>query len=320
MQDRSLDALAILGLPTRDIDFFRRIRPNSGSTVAELARITGLEEREVTARLEPLFAAGVAVADGDVVRLPAPARILADVVGAEAQQLRGVVARLDRLQSTLPAVRGLLDDRGAEFPEGELQTGPDISTLLKSWVEESTGDLMWLRPDQWRLPQGEAMSGVVSRALARGQRSRALYPARVLEESPASVFARMDAGEEVRLVTDVPTRMALVEGIGAVIPEEWGVSNERRLVVRHSSVTVALRHLFEEMWSRAIVVPGGASTDFSRRLLLEQLAKGAKDEQMARALGMSLRTVRRRVADLLADLGVETRFQAGVEAVRRGWI
>lgn len=320
MQDRSLDALAILGLPTRDIDFFRRIRPNSGSTVAELARITGLDEREVTARLEPLFAAGVAFVDGDVVRLPAPARILADVVGAEAEQLRGVVARLDRLRATLPAVRGLLDDRGAEFPEGELQTGPDISTLLKSWVEESTGDLMWLRPDQWRLPQGEAMSGVVSRALARGQRSRALYPARVLEESPASVFARMDAGEEVRLVTDVPTRMALVEGIGAVIPEEWGVSNERRLVVRHSSVTVALRHLFEEMWSRAIVVPGGASTDFSRRLLLEQLAKGAKDEQMARALGMSLRTVRRRVADLLADLGVETRFQAGVEAVRRGWI
>ena len=57
-----------------------------------------------------------------------------------------------------------------------------------------------------------------------------------------------------------------------------------------------------------------------RRLLLEQLARGAKDEQIARTLGLSLRTVRRRVADLMDDLGAGSRFQAGVEAVRRGWI
>jgi DNA-binding NarL/FixJ family response regulator len=57
-----------------------------------------------------------------------------------------------------------------------------------------------------------------------------------------------------------------------------------------------------------------------RRLLLVQLARGAKDEQIARALGLSLRTVRRRVADILADLGADSRFQAGVEAVSRGWI
>jgi DNA-binding NarL/FixJ family response regulator len=35
---------------------------------------------------------------------------------------------------------------------------------------------------------------------------------------------------------------------------------------------------------------------------------------------MSVRTVRRRVADLMDDLGADSRFQAGVEAVRRGWI
>ena len=57
-----------------------------------------------------------------------------------------------------------------------------------------------------------------------------------------------------------------------------------------------------------------------RRLLLGQLAGGAKDEQIARALGLSVRTVRRRVAELLDELGADSRFQAGVEAVRRGWI
>jgi DNA-binding NarL/FixJ family response regulator len=57
-----------------------------------------------------------------------------------------------------------------------------------------------------------------------------------------------------------------------------------------------------------------------QRLLLSQLAGGAKDEQIARALGLSVRTVRRRVAELLVELGADSRFQAGVEAVRRGWI
>ena len=57
-----------------------------------------------------------------------------------------------------------------------------------------------------------------------------------------------------------------------------------------------------------------------RRFLLQQLATGAQDEQIARTLGISLRTVRRRVSDVMTEVGADTRFQAGVEAARRGWI
>jgi DNA-binding NarL/FixJ family response regulator len=77
------------------------------------------------------------------------------------------------------------------------------------------------------------------------------------------------------------------------------------------------------MWDKATPVAEldrGAARPDLRRLLLLQLADGAKDEQIARTLGLSLRTVRRRIADLLIELGVDSRFQAGVEAVRRGWL
>ncbi len=47
---------------------------------------------------------------------------------------------------------------------------------------------------------------------------------------------------------------------------------------------------------------------------------GAKDEALALAVGVSLRTVRRRVADLMDELGATTRFQAGMEAVRRSLV
>ncbi|MCZ0982437.1 hypothetical protein O1L60_35735 [Streptomyces diastatochromogenes] len=48
------------------------------------------------------------------------------------------------------------------------------------------------------------------------------------------------------------------------------------------------------------------------------LAEGAKDEVIARRMGMSLRTCRRHIADLLEELGAESRFQGGVLAERAG--
>ena len=58
-----------------------------------------------------------------------------------------------------------------------------------------------------------------------------------------------------------------------------------------------------------------------RRLLLDQLAGGRQGRaDRAGARASALRTVRRRVADLMDELGADSRFQAGVEAVRRGWL
>jgi hypothetical protein len=44
------------------------------------------------------------------------------------------------------------------------------------------------------------------------------------------------------------------------------------------------------------------------------LLSGFTDEAIARQLGTSHRTVQRRVAALMADLGAQTRFQVGVRA------
>ena len=57
--------------------------------------------------------------------------------------------------------------------------------------------------------------------------------------------------------------------------------------------------------------------------LLDTLRRARQPQtgpELAQALGVSLRTVRRRVAHLLIELGVDSRFQAGVEAARRGWL
>jgi DNA-binding NarL/FixJ family response regulator len=91
--------------------------------------------------------------------------------------------------------------------------------------------------------------------------------------------------------------------------------------VRQGAVVAALTLLFELYWEKAVPVSELSGPHTTERVfLLRQLRAGTKDEQIARTMGLSLRTVRRRISQLMIELGADTRFQAGAEAARRGWL
>lgn len=54
--------------------------------------------------------------------------------------------------------------------------------------------------------------------------------------------------------------------------------------------------------------------------LLRLMRTGATDPAIARELGVSLRTLYRRIARLQSLLGVQSRFQLGVLAAELGWL
>ena len=144
-----------------------------------------------------------------------------------------------------------------------------------------------------------------------------------MHEAPDTLRARAEVGEQIRLLPELPTRMFIIGTTHAVLPEPLGFVDEPRSLVRQQGLVEALTWWFELMWERAAPVPAldrGQARPDMRRFLLQQLASGVQDEQVARTLGISLRTVRRRIADVLTELGADTRFQAGVEAARRGWL
>jgi DNA-binding NarL/FixJ family response regulator len=68
-----------------------------------------------------------------------------------------------------------------------------------------------------------------------------------------------------------------------------------------------------------VSAPGQGPGD-DESALLGLLAAGLTDGAIARHLGTHPRTVQRRVRDLLDRLGAGTRFQAGIQAARRGWL
>jgi DNA-binding NarL/FixJ family response regulator len=106
-----------------------------------------------------------------------------------------------------------------------------------------------------------------------------------------------------------------------LIPERY----DSIAVVHPSGLLDALLELFHAYWERAqpmiATVPETPEQPSMEDLvLLRMLQAGYKDQVIARQLGTSARTVTRRVATIASRLGVETRFQVGAEAARRGWI
>lgn len=83
--------------------------------------------------------------------------------------------------------------------------------------------------------------------------------------------------------------------------------------------------LFEAAWESAtdlaaVLSPQRPLIDARTGSVLRALTSGVTDEAAARELGMSLRTYRRRVAELLVTLNAGSRFQAGVRASELGLI
>jgi sugar-specific transcriptional regulator TrmB len=167
--------------------------------------------------------------------------------------------------------------------------------------------------------------------LRRGIGYRILYDRRAVDvpDRLADIEAGIAAGEQAR-VTEVPLKMTLVDDRVAVLPLRDPPDTESRLIVRHPVLLTALSALFELYWERALPLrvsnrqahlagdPGGPLRDDTH--LLPLLIAGLADREIAAQLHLSERTIRSRVRAMLTRLHAATRFQAGYQAVRRGWL
>jgi hypothetical protein len=319
--------LTVLGFTGQESQLYRVVLRNSGATLDAVAEMVAVPEAALRGQLQRLADTGLVRITGDLVVATPPDDALERLIAEENARLQEAARGLERLRATVPALTA--EHQASRIPKGEpaaaeVVDGGDVLSIIQRLSTGSAGEMLWLRPDQWQFGVGHEIDTWVMAAVRDGRPSRAIYPARVREDAPGVIRARAEAGEQVRILAQVPSRVAILGTSAALMPEHWGVSSGRRIVVRQEGMIAALTALFDALWDRGMTVPGmdpaGSGGSSDRQLLLDQLARGAKDEQMARALGISLRTVRRRVAQLMEELGAESRFQAGAEAVRRGWL
>lgn len=324
-----VSVLTALGFSAQLNRTYQRLRAQSGRDIHRIAASMLRSPEELLEELAPLLEVGIVrLEDGRLVVEP-PVEAVRIMVTSQSAAVGRAHRLLDGIGDAIGLLiadesRPLTQAQAGIRLEGELANGvgADVYQLMRSLALEGRGELLWLRPDQWRAPRETLMVDVIREAIRSGRASRAIYPVRAVDDAPEVLASRIAAGEQIRVLPELVTRLMVVGDSHAVVPEPLGYADFPLSIVRQRGVVEALAQWFEVLWERAVVPalePGAPRPDL-RGFLLQQLAAGAHDEQIARTLGISLRTVRRRVAGLMSELGADSRFQAGVEAARRGWL
>jgi DNA-binding CsgD family transcriptional regulator/sugar-specific transcriptional regulator TrmB len=164
--------------------------------------------------------------------------------------------------------------------------------------------------------------------LERGIKMRTVYLQSMTVSKQGLEFAAFmhRHGNEVRATPTLPMRLLLIDHEIAIMPLDPAVESAGAVIHRSPAVVAMALALFDSYWSRATDLFAPEDRDNDSPLtpheaeVLRLLAGGAKDEQVARLLGISLRTARRITANLSDRLDATSRFELGVAAAKRGWV
>lgn len=156
--------------------------------------------------------------------------------------------------------------------------------------------------------------------LAGGLVMRSIYPLSVLDTPSGRrwVGAWAESGEDQRFVADPPSEFLVIGTSTVLACAQWNVPESDYLVIRDPMLIEAFIALHETTYSVAVGLTPDSGDSPAETRLIDLMALGLKDEAIGRTLGISLRTVRRRIADLMDEHGVETRFQLGAALHARG--
>lgn len=219
-----------------------------------------------------------------------------------------------------------------------LEGADAVRAQLVGLISRAERDIVSLRSDALVAPETvKEIQPAEQRALQRGVAMRGIFPPTTRTDDGVAAYARdlVGHGFDLRIGDEHPL-------IDVTVVDEWlclilvtaGSPDDGALLVRTQTLSQLAVALADQMWQDATplpgsegdlpVGPGSAGSDADptgpERELLRLLSLGAKDEAAARHLGVSVRTVRRMIADLMRELDARSRFQAGVVASQRGWL
>ncbi|MFJ3900157.1 LuxR C-terminal-related transcriptional regulator [Streptomyces sp. NPDC090025] len=267
---------------------------------------------------------------------PAPTVIAPDVallrlLQHERERLESRLAETSRAHATLETLAGPFLRAGMEpGSEVEVEIVDDPARIRRELAEvthtvkSSVHSMLTGSVRREEMPEELARD---RERVARGVVVQAMYSHRVgqVPEMVQHLAERTALGVEVRLSPVVPMNMVLADDNFALLPSDSRDPDAAAILARGSGLVRSYRALYEYCWHAATPYGheerpehGGDGVTEQQRAALRMLASGIKDEQVARNLGVSLRTVSRLISEVMQELGAASRFEAGVKAARLG--
>ncbi|MGP4111783.1 LuxR C-terminal-related transcriptional regulator [Streptomyces sp. 4N509B] len=247
-------------------------------------------------------------------------------------QSRHVLAGLRAESSAASAEGGMAGGFGGESGVEELDGKEELRSRMEDLAFFAREEIVSVEPGvdlmSTRVGQARALEW---RALRRGVRRRLVVPPEALRHAPVAGYLRelLARGGQVRVAAQMSDQVAVYDRRVALMPQDPKNIEHGALLVRGRALVSTLLGLFEKVWDQAEDVavelrePGGErGPELSEPELrvLRMMCEVSKDETGARDLGVSVRTYRRHIADVMRRLGASTRAQAALLARERGWL
>lgn len=303
-------------------------------TVADLSALAGISGEAVLELLAPLEEAGLVVelppADGAGRRYAAiePSVGLATLLSRREREIRHAEQRAELARATADQLAERFRMRGARHPIDRIEVvvGRDaIINRIHQLERAARRVFRGIDMPPYLMTTNEPEADM----LGRGVASRWLYDDSVLDlpGKLAEIGSFSRIGEEGRVVAHAPFKLVIADETSALITlTDEPTGRHSALMVGPSALLDGLVRVFDGLWRFAVPLQPSAADPTADRptdqesQLLTLLAVGMTDKTIARRLDLGLRTVQKRVHDLMRRLDVDTRFQAGVQARARGWL
>jgi predicted transcriptional regulator len=325
--------LGPLGLGAAEEEIYRHLVARRRSTAAAVAVATGRAEAEVAAALASLVEQGLAGTptgpngDSGAVYVPAPPGVCLNALLRQRQ---------DDLRQVERDVSALVEEyRSSDLARDVIEVMTDVETVRRRFFQIQNAArrevLSMVVPNLTVVPHRE--NTAERTGMNRGVRYRALLDRRALTapNMQSDVRGSMARGQQIRIVDAAPVKMMIVDGETAMLPLHHGPDGSpASILVHRSGLLAVLIAFFEAEWGRAYPLrparapdeveearPGDPDDDDMQMLAL--LLSGLTDQAIAGQLEISLRTVHRRIRQLMVKAGVESRIQLGWAAARKGW-
>lgn len=308
---------------------YRALVAEPGSTVEGLAERTGLAAVVVERRLTELASAGAVL---DVGRDRWDAQSPEVVTETALQANEATRTRIRSAEGELRRVFEFARRTQAGYDAIEVLDGKETFFSYLPKLESSVRTQMRAidrPPYYWDEAEIARQEQYQCERMAAGISYRTIYQesARDSPARSASMMRTVASGERARVLEDPPVKLGIFDEHTAFIafdpPAGATVDSLVVLLIHQSGLLDSVINIFEALWKLAVPVTLAGieqSLDDCDREILTMMASGATDDAIARRLNLSRRTVVRRVAKLLERLGAATRFQAGAQAARRGWL
>ena len=325
--------LAVLGLSDDQQRVYEALATSARRRAEDLADVIGLTAAQVAAALEKLVRLGLAVNDPgeDASVSAAPPELAVDAL-VRAQQ-----GALDRAQAFgRDLAERVARSQEVHRPEQlvSVVVGREAMGSISQQLESSARvEVLSLERPPYLAPHSQEGAGTNPQQqlkMAEGVAYRTVFDQSVLDDSRIVGRIRRDlaAGEQGRVLANLPLKLIVVDRQVALLPLIGGsdVDEPAMLMIQPSVLVDSLVALFEALWQVASPLRLEASTEPAdqeerdARTVVGLLAAGLSDTRIAHTMGISERTVRRKVATALQLLGAETRFQAGLRAKESGWV